>query len=194
MTEIIAINKDGSMNVIVNVKAPLILTCFLLFSSLCLSAEKNYKFDDKILSIYTPKNWQSAKHFMGSDLKLLGPYRNGRRPVIALDSLPLGDFKFDKQKISHNHGNYIQGRKDWLLKNNGRAIEFFDYKMTKWKHINEVHMTGYKYVFLDKKFIERTYFFKCKGTVYNLNSLFTDKELVKNQKSYNKILNSIKCK
>lgn len=181
------------MRVIVSVKIPLIISSFILFQTSAISAEKDYKVGKKTLSVYTPKNWQVAPNFMGSDLKFLGPYKNERRPVITFDYIPFKNYEFDKARMSHNHGNYIQGRKDWLLKNNGSAITFFNYEVIKWKNIKEVHTTGYKYLYLGKKYIEKTFFFKCKGSVYNINSLFTDKELIKNKKDLKKILNSISC-
>ena len=166
---------------------------FVLLNKDCMAEISVYKINKVNFRIDRPIDWQVAPDFLGSDLTLLGPFKNGRRPIITFSSIPLSDYHFDSDHLKKTEANYHSGRIIWLKKNNGSPIDFYSYKKLNWNSLKNIHGIGYKYKIGTNIFEEMSYFFKCKNKVFNISTLISDKQQKENKFKIEKILNSLSC-
>jgi hypothetical protein len=166
---------------------------FVLSNKECLADISVYEVNKIKFSIDKPGNWQMAPDFLGSDLTLLGPFKNDRRPIITFSSIPLGDYHFDSDDLKKNEANYHSGRISWLKKNKGTPIDFYSYKKLNWSSIKNIHGIGYKYKIGKNTFEEMSYFFKCRSKIFNISTLISENQQKENKFKIESILNSLTC-
>lgn len=154
---------------------------------------KVFNLKDKRVSIDAPKGWQTAEYMFGSPISLLGPFKNGRRPVVTFNPTTIENYSFDSKELKNSEKSYQTGRIAWLEKNHGKLIRFLDYKASKWLNIPEVHFIGYQYEMLGENFRELSYFFNCQNEVVNYHVLATDEQYASYSKEIEQILNSTNC-
>ncbi|WP_034730590.1 hypothetical protein [Bacteriovorax sp. Seq25_V] len=153
-----------------------------------------YSISEKTFSIDVDKSWQFVENLSSSPLVLLGPVKDKKRIVVSVSPTTVKDFKFDEKKIETSVSDYEQGRKKWLAKNKGQLIRFLPYSHESWKNIKEVHSIGFQYKVLGTTYFERTYFFNCVDELFNINTLFTEKQYKKSNHIVDSMLHSIDCK
>lgn len=171
----------------------LLITITLLLSTKSIAKEKVFTVGDSKLSMLYPKDWQYAYNFLSTPLTLFGPVENEMRPVISVVNTDVTGFSFDKKKLSSNQEEYKKGRLKWLKKNKGSFVRFSGYRVQKWNNIKEVHSIGYSYTLAKELYLEKTYFFNCNETLFNITTLMTWDQNKKHGKEIKRILKSLNC-
>lgn len=171
----------------------LVISGLLILSTNSYSLTKTFSVEKQNISILYPKNWQFAYNFLSTPLTLFGPIKNEKRPVISVTNSALKNFSFNKKKLSSNQQSYKDGRLKWLKKNQGKFVRFSGYRISKWNNISEVHSIGYSYTIANDLFLEKSYFFNCNKTLYNITTLMTWEQNKEHGKQIKKMISSIDC-
>lgn len=161
--------------------------------------EQVFKFEDgDQVGLEIPRGWQTAKNIFGIPLSIIGPEhreRTGgiRRPVLMV--MPTGERTrgFSEKNLRDEQKDYQIGRKAWLAKHDGTAIQFFPYQKTRWPHVSQVHKIGYHYLVGQTQMVEQSYYVVCKQKLYHVKSMFTPDHLFKYKKELDHTLRSFKC-
>lgn len=138
-----------------------------------------------------PSDWRSEKDLFGLPLSILGPAKNGARPIVSVSSTPLKKIMFE-DNFQESFKDYKKGRMSFLKKHNGEILSFLPYKKVKWKGIQESHQYGYKYKVAGLSYIETSYYIKCREKLFHLKSMDRLSEQV-NRDKIEKIVRSFKC-
>lgn len=166
----------------------------LLLLQLQAAAElKLFNFKDKRVSIDGPNDWQIAEYLFNSPITYLGPFKDGRRPIITFNPTTVESFVFNKEKLKKEQMIYQDGRKKWLDKNHAKLKAFIPYSSTQWLNVGEVHTVGVEYEMMNQHFYEVEYFFNCKNELSNFHVLMTKEQKQEYEAQINLIIRSIKC-
>jgi hypothetical protein len=171
----------------------LIISATFTISTNSIAKEKPFNVGDNKISLHYPNKWQHAYNFLATPLTLFGPVEKGKRPVISINNSNVKNFSFDKKDLTRNQESYKKGRLKWLKKNKGKFVRFSGYRIQKWNNIKEVHSIGYSYTIAKELYLEKTYFFNCKETLFSISTLMTWDQNKNFGKDIKKILSSIKC-
>jgi hypothetical protein len=175
-------------------KTPYSLLLFLMFATSTFAEIRNFDFKKGNVTVDIPKEWNSVVGYLGIPLTLMGPMKEGSRPLIYVT--PTGvviDKPMDAQKISQTQDEYKQGRENWLKKQNGTAVKYYPYNNLDWPNNRNVHKIGYTYRITKGEFTEYSYYVTCNNKLYHYKSLMKTDVEKEHSQTVDTILQSIKC-
>jgi hypothetical protein len=138
------------------------------------AAEQNFDVGASKIKLNLPKDWQAAHDVFGLPLVIMSPEVSdgGRRAVISVVPTGLTGVKMDPKNLGADQKSYQKARKEWLSQYEGKALEFFPYKNTKWGN-SDVHTIGYKYEINGEQLVENSYYVVCNDQLYHFKSMTT---------------------
>lgn len=152
-----------------------------------------YKFKSDKAKIEVPKGWQNAEELFGIPLTILGPEKDGSRPVINVTPTGIAQVKFDAKELEKSQSEYRDGKKQWLDSMKGTAVSFDDYHTEKWTGIDEAHVIGFRYKVAEVEFTEKSYYVLCKDKLYYIKTLMRASQEEASSSTVTQTVKSFKC-
>jgi hypothetical protein len=140
-----------------------------------------------------PKGWQEIEGLFGMPYFLLGPRRDGARPVLSVTPTGIHNARFDEKALGKSEATYREGRERWLKKRGGTALEYFPYRKESWSGGIEVHGIGFRYRLGGIVFAEMSYYLVCKSRLFHLKTLLRESQLVAYEKVARQAVESFSC-
>lgn len=171
-----------------------------LFPGLCLG--ESFEYQGLKFTLTFSSEWKPAEMLFGVPVTLLGPFqqKTENRPVIQI--IPVekpkwvrADQDFDKmgvEGLTKFGKEYIELRKIWLKKVNGKVIEEHPSEVFKTEAGSPMLQTGISYQIGPKSFAVKTSYIGCKNKLINLR-IFLHAGHEKYLPEAQKILRSFKC-
>jgi hypothetical protein len=128
------------------------------------SQVKTFHLEGATVRLEVPSGWQDALGVMDAPLTLLGPERNGFRPIVSL--VPTG-----APESPGEIGDWQAGRKEFLRKNHGELKQFYPEAVETWPSGAKAHVLGLRYKLGEGEIVSRTYYVACKAQIYLIKSL-----------------------
>jgi hypothetical protein len=158
------------------------------------AAEQTFDLDRGKVKIEVPSGWQTAEGLYGIPVALMGPEKDGKRPILNVTATGVNDISVNLKNMKKEQQAYKDGRGRWLASVGGKALEFYSYENPKWPNVSDVHATGYRYQLGGQEYVERTYFVVCNNSLYHFNSLATAAQSKEHASTFERSLRSFSCK
>ncbi len=174
-------------------KSQVRLFYIVIFLSFELSAAtldyKGQKFNLEI-----PKNWLVNKDLFGLPVAIVGPKVGTSRIVIGV--IPTNkSFDFlNKAELRRSVNKYYEGRRRWVKKYKGKVEKLYSLATLKDQAGNNIYKIGYRYSVTGTIHEEYTYYFNCRGKLFNLKSLRNLKNFPNFDKQIDDTIRSFQCK
>lgn len=165
----------------------------LILSGLVFAKVETFNLFKKKVSLSVPTKWTTITKEIATPLKLIGPQKEGLRPVITVTPMKLGSKKLSFDDNKNAETSYKRSRMQWLQKFGAKVIEFYPSKRFKAKK-NEYYQFSYAYEFNNQNYMEKSYYVKCKKHVYHLKSVVPLKDSEFWKTTTNSIIESFDCK
>lgn len=167
---------------------------FCLSWSAWLHAKANWiEIGDHQVAFELPVEWKAYKDMLGAPLVVVSPIRDKGRVTLIVSPSKIHKVDFSKEGLEKDQDNYRNGKNKWLKKVGGESLKFHPYKIEKWKNAERVHSIGVEYLLGDIHYTEHTYFFNCRGYLYNIKSLYREKEYGRDVGMIKKVIQSFNC-
>lgn len=146
-----------------------------------------------------PSGWQGVLGGMGVPLMLVGPMKNGTRPIISVTLFEEKNLQIDFEDLNRKVQEYRDGRKKWLQKQEATLVSFLEPKLDHWSHDVVAYELGFYFKMDEDEFLERSNYVTCKRQFVHLKSVLrvstgrSSSVLGKNPDTVVRIMKSITC-
>jgi len=170
----------------------LALWAFAFAPMVALASIQTFTLEKGTFNMDVPEDWQQANDLFGIPLTLLGPMKDGSRPILSVT--PTGQtVNFDTAALKKTEKEYQNGRKEWVKSKGGNVISFEPYKTEKWSGITVAHVVGYRYKISEGEFNEHSFYVVCKDGLYHLKTVIRSDSEKEMNSLLNKTVKSFKC-
>jgi hypothetical protein len=133
---------------------------------------KKYDVSGANLRIEVPSGWRADQGLLGAPLTVLGPYKDGARPVVIVSNTVVSEStEFDLKALESSQDDYRRGREAWLSGRNGYSLRFVPFRAEKWPGMKQVVSRGFEYEIGSLHSLETTYYALCGGRLWNFKTV-----------------------
>lgn len=135
------------------------------------SKRRAYHLNHANIQVDVPAGWQDAEYLLNAPLTLLGPPRNGIRPVINFLPTGLKSRASDADAFRADQSSWRSGREAFLKEKGATLQEFYPYREESWSAGVRAHILGYRYQLGEAVIVSRTYYVECKEHYFLVKSV-----------------------
>ena len=156
-------------------------------------ALRKFTLDRGTVRFAIPTGWQDAQGLFNAPLTLLGPERDGARPVVTV--LPSGTTsgKADDVAAREDEAVYRKGRRDFLRKMGGELVDFIPFEAENWGDGVHAQSVGFRYRLGNAELVSRSYYVTCRNRFYMIKSLIRSEADGEFQPVARRIVRSFRC-
>ena len=166
---------------------------FIFLSLLSTSYAEVISVDDLKFNIDVPQSWRVSHKLFALPVALVSPLKDGKRLIVGITPTKKAFGYFKTMKLKEQENIYLEGRKKWLKKFNGKLKIFKPLEHITTDTRGEYYKIGYLYEMTNHTFEEFTYYKNCNGMLYHLKTL-REVDIYKDATSIDQIVRSFHCK
>ena len=161
-------------------------------------AVNSFQIDGVDFSMDLPGQWRAEENFMGAPLMVLGPFADGKRPIVIVVPTTIPAKTLTAEVFQQGQATISETRMAWLSKRRGLSLGEFPGETLTPTSGTLFHTTGHRYVVgtetgMNETFEQRTYHAVCGGKYFYISTLVHEKQFGTYIEPVKQIAESLRC-